>query len=336
MSRHPKDRSGALLTFARARLSRLKQACCVLPALLALTVMACAGAPTPSTGSDLVGSPYPGGPWDPAELEGFLDRAISTQLDAEHLRGATVAVVRDGRLLLAKGYGFADEAGRTPVVADQTLFRIGSVTKLFTATAVMQLVEQGQLDLRADVNTYLRGFRIPATHPQPITLAHLLTHTAGFEERATIMPASSAELWPLGQHLANRQPARVRPPGELASYSNYGMALAGHIVAEVSGVPFERYIEERILRPLEMRRSSVQQPPPPELDSLLSGGFMSVGGAFQPRPFEYVQDAPAGAVSATATDMANFMLAHLQHGRFGQQRILQDATAQEMLSRAAA
>ncbi|HSK84909.1 MAG TPA: serine hydrolase domain-containing protein, partial [Rubrobacter sp.] len=120
---------------------------------------------------------------DPVELETFLDGVMSTQLETHHIPGATVAVVKDGEPFFAKGYGFADVERREPVVADETLFRIGSVAKLFTVTAVMQLAEEGQLDLDADVNTYLEDFQIPDTYSEPVSLEHLLTHTAGFEER---------------------------------------------------------------------------------------------------------------------------------------------------------
>src|SRR5262245_25351497 len=128
---------------------------------------------------------------DPAALEAFFDGLIGTQRDAFHVPGATVSVVQNGTLLLAKGYGYASVEQRTPVVADTTLFRVASVSKLFVWTAVMQLVEQGKLDLNADVNTYLKDFKIPPTYPQPITLAHLMTHTPGFEEQALGTSASS-------------------------------------------------------------------------------------------------------------------------------------------------
>lgn len=155
---------------------------------------------------------------DPEELEDFLDGVMSTQLEGHHIPGATVAVIKDGELFFAKGYGYADLKNREPVVADETLFRVGSVGKPFTATAVMQLVEEGKLDLNADVNTYLKDFKIPVTYPQPITLHHLLTHTAGFEDRYKGIKARNAsEMRPLGKFLAEDMPARVRPPGEFST-----------------------------------------------------------------------------------------------------------------------
>jgi CubicO group peptidase (beta-lactamase class C family) len=208
------------------------------------------------------------GPTDPGEVEAFFDDLMPRQLKSERVVGAAVAVVKDGRLLFAKGYGYAGlERGR-PVEAERTLFYPGSTGKLFTWTAVMQLAEQGKLDLHADVNRYL-DFAIAATYPQPITLAHLLTHTAGFEEEMGLMlAASQREVPPLREVLVERMPPRVYPPGELSAYSNYGTALAGYVVERVSGQPFEAYIAEHILTPLGMERSAAVQPLPAHLADL--------------------------------------------------------------------
>lgn len=267
---------------------------------------------------------------DPAELEGFLDDLLGSQLAEEHIPGASVAVVKDGRLFFAKGYGYAEQEQHTAVVADQTLFRVGSISKLFTWTAVMQLAEQDKLDLGADVNTYL-DFQIPATYPQPITLAHLLTHTAGFEERQGGITVSSADkLVPLGSYLAEAMPARIYPPGSVTAYSNYGAALAGYVVERVSGEPFAQYVERHIFAPLGMRQSTFVQQLPRDLAAHLAVSYDEYDGGFHRLPFEYFQIAPAGGLSATATDIAQFMIAHLQDGRLGDARILQAATAQAM------
>ncbi len=276
--------------------------------------------------------PSPTGLSDPRELETFLDGVISTQLQGDHIPGAAVSVVKDGQLLFAKGYGSADLQAGKPVNAQTTLFRLGSVSKLFTATAVLQLAEQGKLNLHADVNTYLKTFHLPATYPEPITLADLLTHTAGFEGRDTGLQAArtTSDLEPLGQLLAEHVPARVRHPGELTAYSNYGVALAGYIVEQVSGMPFEQYVEQHIFQPLRMRESSFRQPVEARLSADLSQGYTYSNGVYRPGPFEAIAVPPAGAMSATATDMARFMLAQLQHGRLGNERILQEATAKAM------
>jgi len=275
--------------------------------------------------------PSPTGLSDPRELETFLDSVISVQLADDHIPGATISVVKDGRLFFAKGYGDADLQAGKLVSANTALFRIGSVSKLFTATAVLQLAEQGKLNLHADVNTYLTTFQLPATYPEPITLAHLLTHTAGFEDRQTgYFARNTRDLEPLGQWLAAHVPARVRPPGELTAYSNYGYALAGYIVEQVAGMPFAQYVEHHLFQPLGMHSSTFRQPVEARLSAALSQGYTYTDGVYRPEPFEVFQMAPAGAMSATATDIANFMIAQLQNGRFGAQRILQEATSQEM------
>jgi CubicO group peptidase (beta-lactamase class C family) len=270
---------------------------------------------------------------DPADLAAFFDGFINAQLAAYHFPGAQVAIVRGDQVLFLKGYGYADLERRIPVDAERTLFRPGSVSKLFTWTAVMQLVEQGKLDLDADVNTYLTDFKIPASFSQPITLRHLMTHTPGFEDKGIgIFVMDFASLKPLGEYLANNMPKRVFPPGQVCAYSNYGASLAGYIVAQVSGQPFEGYIADHILAPLGMLHSTFAQPLPAGLQPDLAVGYSYINGTFKPQPAEAVQVIPAGSLSATAGDIARFMIAHLQNGRYGNVRILEDATAQEMHS----
>src|SRR5215212_11477657 len=192
------------------------------------------------------------GPTDPAEMEAFMDKELGREMQKHHIAGAAVSVVKDGKLFFAKGYGSADLKKGIPVDPERTNFRLGSVAKLFTWTAVMQLAEQGKLDLDADINTYL-DFRIPDTYPQPITLKHLMSHTAGFEDLYYERLASDPnDLLPPREWLISHMPARVRPPGDIAAYSSYGTALAGYIVARVSGEPYDQYIQEHILDPLGM------------------------------------------------------------------------------------
>jgi CubicO group peptidase (beta-lactamase class C family) len=276
-----------------------------------------------------------GGPTDPKELEAFMDGTVNAELKAHHIPGATVAVVKNGQIIFAKGYGYADISKRKAVVANQTLFRIGSVSKLFIWTAVMQLAEQNKLDLDADVNIYLKDFQIPANYPEPITLKDLMTHTSGFEDLATggrLFVRNETDIVPMGEYLKDKMPARVRPPGEVTAYSNYGSALAAYIVEQVSGMPFDKYVEKKILLPLSMNNSSFQQPLSPRLASNMSNGYLYSNNAFIAQPFENVQVWPAGSMSTTSEDMAKFMIAHLQNGRYGNSSILNEATAQQMHS----
>ena len=289
--------------------------------------------PNPSPSED---SSAGRGPTDEREVEAFLDGYVGRQLEDYDIPGATVSVVKDGEILFAKGYGQANVKKKEPVVANETLFRIASISKLLTATAVMQLVEEGKLDLGEDVNAYLDDFEVPNTYPgRPVTLRHLLTHTAGFEEHFTGSGArNAASVEPLGEYVATQMPARVRPPGEVMAYSNYGVALAGHVVEEVSGVPFERYIEENVLDPLGMESTTFAQPPPPELGEKLATGYdVEDGNPVAGEFIGYPRDAPAAAAITSATDMAAFMIVHLQDGRYGGVRILEESTAKEMHER---
>jgi len=272
----------------------------------------------------------PAGPTDPQEMEAFLDDFITAQLEEDHIPGAVVSVVKDGKLFFSRGYGFADLETQRPVTADQTLFGIGSASKLFVWTAVMQLAEQGKVDLNADINTYLKDFQVPATYDQPITLAHLLTHTAGFEERNERMFISDLNLMiPLSEYIVRYLPKRIYAPGEVVAYSNYGTSLAAYIVEEVSGLPFEQYSEENIFIPLEMTHTTFRQPLPPELVGDQALGYQYMDGDDKQLTW-WIQSFPAGSAFATASDIAQFMIAHLQDGRYKDVRILQKLTAQEM------
>jgi CubicO group peptidase (beta-lactamase class C family) len=278
----------------------------------------------------LLSAPHQQGPTDPQELEAFLDAFFAEQMEALHIPGAVFILVKDGETFFTKGYGLADLESQRPVIPDETLFRVGSVSKLFTATAIMQLVEQGRLNLDQDVNNYLDDFQLPDDYPNPVTVANLLTHTGGFDERLTGTGVRSpSELAPLGQYLADNMPPRVMPPGDAISYSNHGYTLAGYLVEEISGMPFDQYIEENVLRPLDMNHSSFRQPLRPELASDLAVGYVYTTD-YQVMPVEYLNIAPAGSLHATATDMAHFMIAHLQNGRYEDTRILEAETAQEM------
>jgi CubicO group peptidase (beta-lactamase class C family) len=287
-----------------------------------------AASPTPSPA---VGQPA-GGP----ALDGlgpFLDSVLTRQLEERGVPGAAVAVVSGGRTVFTGGYGVADVERGTPVDPERTLFRTGSVGKLFTWTAVMQLVEQGRLELDRDVNDYL-DLTVPDTHPgRPVTLQHLLTHTAGFEEQNIGLYARDApDVQRLGDYLRDRMPLQVRPPGEVTSYSNYGSALAGHVVALVSGMDYDTYLEEEVFAPLGMSRTSSRQPPAGGLADDLATGH-AFDGTSTVAPVEYFNPTPAGSHSATATDMARFMLAHLAAARGGSGGILQPDTARRMHAR---
>lgn len=279
--------------------------------------------------------PGVGRPLTRDDLEPWLDGVMTYAMKRGDVAGGVVVVVKDGQPLLAKGYGYSDVARRLPVDPATTMFRTGSTGKLFTWTAVMQLVEQGKLDLDVDVNRYL-DFKIPDSYPQPITLRDIMTHTPGFEDDGRdLFTEDPARMIPLRQWLATHMPARVRPPGTYASYSNYATALAGYIVQRVSGMPWDDYIEQRILTPLGMRQTTTRQPLPAAFHADMSQGYSWGGSSFEPHKWEIVNGAsPAGSVSASATDMAKLMLVHLNDGALGAARLLSESTAVRMHTRA--
>jgi len=270
-----------------------------------------------------------------ADFEAFVDGIMRVHMVSKNIAGATFAAVKNGEIFFSKGYGYADVSVKKPVYADKTLFRPGSISKLVVWTAVMQLVEQGKIDLDADLNEYLQDFKIPDTFDQPVTMANLMTHTPGFEEYMVgTFITKPEDLKPLGEYLAEAIPARVFPPGDITAYSNYGSALAAYIVEVRSGVSFEEYIEQNIFLPLGMNRSTFRQPLPETLQEDMSEGYVYGRGEYTKREFELISGmAPAGSMSTTAEDMAKFMIAHLQLGRYGDIRILAEGTARKMQSR---
>ncbi len=243
-----------------------------------------------------------------AWLDGYMHYAIATG----DIAGAVVVVVKDGQVLARRGFGYADVARRKPVDPNRTLFRPGSVSKLFTWTAVMQLVEQGRLDLDADVNRYL-DFKIPPRDGKPITMRQIMTHTGGFEESGKyVMFYDPARLMPLGEYLRAKTPERIFAPGVTPAYSNYATALAGYVVERVSRRSFDDYVEEHIFAPLGMRNSTFRQPLPRRFAGMMSRGYDRASD--EPAKYEIVGPAPAGSLASTGADMARFMIAHLNDG----------------------
>jgi len=268
---------------------------------------------------------------DASELEAFLDTLIQTKMEQLHIPGVQFALVKNGEIFLAKGYGYANLENKIPVHPDRTLFRICSIAKVVTGTAVMQLVEQGKIDLDKDINEYITLFKIQNPFPQPVTMRHLLTHTAGFDDVYMNKVGRTPEVQlPLGEFLANHLPPVITPPGEVSTYSNLGNALAGYLVELISGQDFAEYAAEYIFKPLEMRHSSFRLP-----DSLapdLVTGYYYKNEDYMPIAFDYLNDYPAGQMVSTATDMTKFLIAHLQKGKYKDQRILEESTIQKMHS----
>ncbi len=303
-----------------------------LTMVLAALCLSCGGAAArPVAGPALQiapAAPSPPPSLTKADVDTWLDGLIPYALASGDIAGAVVVVVKDGQILTERGFGYDDMRTRRPVDPARTLFRPGSVAKLFTWTAVMQQVEAGKLDLDRDVNAYL-DFKIPPREGKPITLRNLMTHTPGFEEQyKNTFGATAESLGPIGKYLAGNLPKRIYAPGEVPAYSNYGATLAGYIVQRVSGEPFNAYVERHIFQPLGMARSTFVQPLPSALAVDMSKGY--VRASQPPKPFEFINVGPAGALSATGEDMARFMTAFLQAGQYGGARILAPQTVQDM------
>ena len=266
-------------------------------------------------------------------LEPFIDGVIGGLQESHKVAGVIVAVVYEGEIALTKGYGYADAARLVPVDADTTLFRPGSISKAFTWTAVMQLVERGTLDLDMDVNEYLTQFQIPEAFGVPVTLRHILSHTAGFEDGGVgYLYADGVDgLLPIAEFLQERMPARVRAPGTYTAYSNWASALAALIVANQSGLDFDTYADKNIFEPLKMAYSTFREPVPDNIVGGQSENLTRRGGEFVDAGFEYIHNfAGAGSMSTTASDMARFMLAHLGDGSYEGGRILSPQMTRQM------
>ena len=263
-----------------------------------------------------------------ADVEAWLDGYFPYALQRGDIAGAVVVVLKDGETVVQKGYGYSDVAARKPVDPEKTLFRAGSVSKLYTWTAVMQLVEQGKIDLDAGVNTYL-DFKIPGRDSKAVTMRNLMTHTAGFDEsERALLVTNPKDLPALGDALKHFVPPLVTTPGSTTAYSNYGASVAGYIVERVSGQSFDDYIEQHIFQPLGMKYATFRQPLPKELEPFMSKGYKVASG--EPKPFEIITIPPAGSISISGADMGRFMIAHLQNGGSSSNRILKEETAKEM------
>ena len=257
------------------------------------------------------------------DVNAWLDGKLPDALKNGDIPGAVVTVVKDGQVVTTRGYGWADTgaSGGQPVAVDpqKSLFRVASVSKIPTSIAAMQLVEQGKVDLDADISAYL-DFEIERRFDEPLTLRHLLTHSAGFEEHGSLTPTTDLEAY-----VKNDPPAQVFAPGTTPGYSNYGMALAGYIVQRVSGQPFETYVCEHVLEPAGMTTSTYEQPLPAGLAGSLGPGHTSAGEEVS---FELMGDFPAGSLTVSAPDFAAFMNAQLSRSP----KLLREETWEQMWS----
>ena len=263
------------------------------------------------------------------DLGSWIDQRFTKGLDSLHIVGATVVLVQGDSLLFKGAYGVENRETKTPITVDRSIFTIASISKTFVATAIMQLVEEGKIDLDTDVNTYLKDFQIDYPFGQPITIRHLLTHTAGFDERnLKVTVHTAAEMIPLKQHLQERMPPQIRAAGEAFDYSNYGYALLGVVVGEVSGVPFYEYVETNITKPLQMNSSGFRISD--ALKSQLVTSYSHKNGEFNAYDDYYSLKYPAGGFETTASDMEAYLKAYVNGGSTNGDQILTAASIEKM------
>jgi CubicO group peptidase (beta-lactamase class C family) len=265
------------------------------------------------------------------DLEAFFDGFLPQQIEKKDIAGAVIAVVKDGKPIFEKGYGYSDVANKKPISPQDTLFRPGSISKTFTWTAVMQQVEMGKLDLDKDVNTYL-DYKLPANFGKPTTLRDIMTHRPGLEETIKdLFVGSIKDLTPINQYLPTHIPHQIFPPGTIPAYSNYATTAAAYAVQRVSGENFDDYLDNHLLKPLGMTRATFRQPLPDSLKQYMSNGYAL--GSDKAKDFEAVEVAPAGSLSASADSMTHWMIMHLQKGKYGDVQIFKPETAAQMYTR---
>ena len=273
------------------------------------------------------------GPNDPAEFEAFLDAYLAEQMETHHIPGAVFSLVKDGKVFFTKGYGYADLENQIPFDPQQSVLTTASLGKAFTAVAVLQLADQGLIDINEDFRPYINHFELPDDYPGTLTFAHLLTHTDGFEARVIGGGAFAEEdLRPLEDILADYIPAQIASPGTAMTYGNFAANLAGYLVAEISGVPFEQYVADNILGPLGMQDSTFDQRLSPEMRARVVEAYEYQEGEHVQMPFFYINYAPEGGLRTTAADMDRFMLALLNGGEYQGERILSEESARMMFT----
>jgi CubicO group peptidase (beta-lactamase class C family) len=264
---------------------------------------------------------------DPVRVEAFIDGVVKSSLRRDRIAGVSVAVVDRQGVVFAKGYG---KSAPDRDADGDTLFRVGSISKIGAWIALMQLVEQGKLTLDDPINDHFPStLQIPSDgFNEPIRVRHLLTHTAGFEDSVLghLFPLDPNKLLNQTDYLLQYRVRRVRPPGEVAVYSNYGAGLAGVIVAHESGMDWPTYAEQRILRPLGMSSATYREhysaeiaksrglpePLSAEAAARVTQGWRWQGGKLVTTPYEYVSHtASAGSLAMSANDAAKYMQALL-------------------------
>jgi CubicO group peptidase (beta-lactamase class C family) len=275
----------------------------------------------------------PSGLSDPVEFEGFMDAYIAEQMETHHIPGVVFTLVNDGEVFFSKGYGYADLENEASMDPEETVLITASLAKVFTTVGVLQLNERGVIDLHEDVRPYFTEFPLKTNFDEPLTFDNLLTHTDGFEARMIGTGARTQDdLLPLSELLETYTPTQLYPPGKYMTYSDHASNLGGYLTQEISGLPFEQYMAEKILTPLKMTSSSFNQPPPDEFLKRQAVGYEYQDGKQVSTGNFYTRYAPGGGLRTTAADMNKFMLALLNNGEYAGEKILNQSTVEMMFT----
>ena len=265
------------------------------------------------------------------KMVSLWDSLVTVKMEAHGVPGVAVVAVSGDAILYSKGFGYANTEAGLPVQPDQTIFRLASISKVVTATAVMIAAGEGAVILREDVNSYLNEFRVPDRNGSVINLRHLLTHTAGFDDKYIGKSVPTHKSTPsLESYLQEDLPDRVMPPGEIFSYSNQGIALAGYVVGEATGQDFAAYCAQHLFTPLQMPAATFRLEEGNH--DRLARGYVDQNGTKIPFPVDHLKDYPAGQLLATPNEFAHFMMMHLNRGKFKDNRILEDSVVASMQS----
>ncbi|WP_088123267.1 serine hydrolase [Bacillus wiedmannii] len=267
---------------------------------------------------------------NPKAVEAFTNKVIPEKMKKENAAGVALVVVKDNQILFQKGFGFSDKEKSTPIDPKKTVFRLASISKVFTASAVMQLVEQGKIDINKDIVNYMGGLKYQNKMGEPVTMEHLLTHTTGFDyvdPRPEDIHYQENDYTMLKDYVEDNMPTVVRKPGDTYTYDNFASMLQGYIVQSLTNTPFYKYMAKNIFYPLEMHNSSFVMTN--FIKEKLATGYDAKGNAipfYQTRP----TDMPQGSMFSTGSDVANFMIAQLNDGKYKNNQILQKETVEDM------
>jgi CubicO group peptidase (beta-lactamase class C family) len=255
----------------------------------------------------------------------YIGRLIRHEMARNDVVGMGIALVDDQRIVWTEGFGHADKARNLPAMP-QTIYRVGSISKLFTATAAMQLAERGKLDIDRPLQDVLPGFSIHTRHAtSAITPRNLMSHHAGLPRDVakgmfTAAPASFVDL--LG---VVRESEAAYPPDHVFAYSNVGISLLGHAIQNASGSEFAEYMRHSVLEPLGMASATFE--PGPARSDLMSSAYRK-GELAAELP---LRDVPAGGLNASVIDLSHFLSMIFAEGRAGERRILRPESVAEML-----